>query len=119
MATVDAIGYDLVADAPGASDVVKRRLTITADAGTHFQFAGNDVAAGPDPAVYELDGQPTALGEFKLEESKSATLALADVDNARNVSDSSSFSLTATDTTPPPAPGAFGATNVRDATIDI
>jgi hypothetical protein len=92
--------FKLVLPAPGAADVVSRKLT---------------VAIGSDtPIEASLDG--SALESLEMSAADGAIVAgsLVDVDDAGNASDPSTFSFVITDTIPPPAPGLVGLVITSD-----
>lgn len=84
-----------------ANDVVTREVTMTINGGT------------PDVSTY-----PVTTGEFNFFAPDNATVSLflVDIDDAGNRSQPSpSTEFTATDTLPPPAPGAIGVTLVGES----
>ena len=92
--------YSVDAGAPGANDVVERKMTITV----------NDNVV--DTKSYK--GDVVDLGELGFEEQDKVSLSLVDVDNVGNVSPAAIFEFVAVDTIAPPAPGSFGVKLVRE-----
>lgn len=80
--------------APGASDVVKRELSVR--------------VGSADVKSIELDGAALVTEELEGADNDSVDGQLIDIDDAGNRSEASSFSFVLTDTIPPPAPGAVG-----------
>lgn len=75
-------------------DIVKQRLTVTAD--------------GVSALEVDLDITATESPEFKVADNAAVVLSLTYVDDAGNMSAPSEQSFTAADTIAPEAPGAFG-----------
>lgn len=87
--------YSVQVDPPGATDVVKRRLSVMVD--------------GVEEKQVDLPGNCVKIGGLKFHEGCSVNLTLWDIDDAGNSSPPASYSFTAKDTIAPPAPGGFGA----------
>lgn len=89
------------------ADVVKRVLTIEIDSEL--------------VETREFEASATDLGEVGVTEGANVNLALVDVDDAGNASEPAFVRFVAVDTIPPSAPGAFGATLIREvvSTVDV
>jgi hypothetical protein len=86
--------FKLVLPAPGASDVVSRKLTVAID---------NVVVANE-----LLDGAALESPEYEGADEAAVSGTLVDTDDANNASEPREFSFVLTDTIPPPQPGAIG-----------
>jgi hypothetical protein len=95
----DMLFFEFELPAPGASDVVTRKLTVkvgSADASTV------DLAVG------------AASPEFSGADNDVVEGSLVDVDDAGNSSEPSNFSFVLTDTIAPPLPGQVGLKVTRE-----
>lgn len=91
---VKMLRFKLVLPAPGAADVVSRKL---------------DVAIGTADAVsVELAGDVLESAEYSGEDNSPVSGWLIDVDDAGNQSEPREFSFVLVDTLPPPQPGEIG-----------
>lgn len=90
--TIMGLKYKATLPAPGASDVTTRKFSITENG---------------EERVTELPGSTTET-EFTVARDASVSLKLSDVDGSGNQSPwSEPLDFTATDTVPPPQPGAI------------
>lgn len=92
--------YSVTAAPSLAADTVKRVL--------------NTVVNGEARPSDEYDPKTTTFKELSVEEGDRVVLSLVDEDNAGNPSAPAVLEFTATDTIPPPAPGEFGVSLVRE-----
>lgn len=86
----DMLLFDVMLPAPGATDVVKRELTLTFE--------------GQEPQVLELAGAATQVSSKGPQDTK-LTLSLVDIDDAGNRSDARVQDALLADVIPPAQPG--------------
>ena len=79
---------------PGASDVVKRQVTVA--------------IGGDDHMLIEYDSTTRVTEEMSGSDNDTVVGSLVDVDDAGNFSAAREFSFVLTDTIPPPQPGEVG-----------
>lgn len=95
----DMLFFNLVLPAPGASDVVSRKLSVQIGNADPVELT----LAVSEPAP-EMSGNDNDIVQGSL----------VDIDDANNPSDPSSFNFVLTDTIPPPAPGQVGLQVIRE-----
>lgn len=92
--------FMLALPAAGASDVVKRKLTVK--------------VGEAEAQSFELEGSATESAELSGSDNDPVVGSLVDVDDAGNESPASEFSLVLTDTLAPPQPGEVGIKVTRE-----
>ena len=86
--------FKLVLPAPGASDVVNRKLTLQ--------------IGSAEPESLQLPGDAVESQEFEGQDNDTVSGQLVDVDDAGNESEARTFSFVLVDTLAPPQPGEIG-----------
>jgi hypothetical protein len=86
--------FKLLLPAPGASDVVTRKLTVAIGAA--------------EPVTVDLPGDALESAEYSGGDNETVSGSLVDVDDAGNQSEAREFSFVLVDTLPPPQPGEIG-----------
>ena len=99
----DLLTYQVTAAASTAADAVSREVSLVID--------------GAEPVVTVYAPTEENLGSVTVPQNAKVTVSVVDVDDAGNRSEPAVLSFTATDTLPPPVPGAVSVTLVSEESI--
>lgn len=99
----DILTYNVSAAASTASDAVSREVSVSIN--------------GSRPVVTVFAPTETELGAVVVPQNAEVVISVVDVDDAGNRSEPAVATFTATDTLPPPVPGAVSVTLVSEESI--